>query len=322
MQSQFPTIAIHTEEESEEADFLPIVLEMQAVRMEKPETTPVVVDKWPTLAEINEAMYVGSFSWTTSSTKRKIVLRPYASSIYAPLLTPADIARDFLAVKYPKRGRISSRQYWDIKDHRSAPLYATPGYLSHGFYVDLKSAYWSILQVIGWDVQYLPGRFIASRSSVQDFPYPSNKLARNCLVSVGLPGKSTLWTGEKLVQQARPNKLINLVLWSAVQDVLNSIAADMIDIGAVYVHTDGYIIPASRIEDAFAVLDEWGLPGSIRLEGDAKIYGAGMYEMAGHQYNPVRLRRVIPIDKVDRTRRNWLRPRFSRLAENIVIKLS
>jgi len=300
-----------------------VIQQMRLFREDKPKTTPVVVSQWPSLQEINEPMYVGSFSWTTSSTKRKIVLRPYASAIYAPLLTPADIARDYLSVKYPKRARISSRQYWDIKVHRSAPLYANPGYLSNGFYVDLKSAYWSILQVIGWDVDYLPGRFIGVRSSVQDFPFPDYKLARNCLVSVGLPGKSTLWTGSEIVQQRRPNRMINLVLWSAVQDVLNSIAADMIDrAGALYVHTDGYIVPASKIQDAFAVADEWGLPLSIRHEGDAKIYGAGMYEMGKHLYNRVKLRKPMPIDKVDRTYKEWLRPRFSQLSERIVFKLS
>lgn len=300
----------------------PVLNAMREVREGKPDTVPVVVGEWPSLTELNEPAFIGSFSWSTSTTKRKIVLRPFANSIYAPLLTPADLARDYLEVKYPKRARISSRQYWDMKNHRTAPLYATPGHLSFGYYVDLKAAYWSILQVIGWDVDYLPGRFLAVRSDVSDFPFPAYKLARNCLVSVGLPGKSTLWTGEKLVQQKRPNRLINLMLWSCVQDVLNSIAADMVDIGAVYVHTDGYILPEERLEDAFSILDEWGLPGSVRHAGEAKIYGAGLYEMDTHKAKRFHSRVPRITDTIDRSPRKWLKPRFSRLAERVVIKLT
>lgn len=266
---------------------------MNEIRAEKLNgMTVYIVDKFPPLSELEALTYLGSFSWTSIATKEKWIKKQFVLQLGGGYCTPSDVARDYLAVKFGNtRQRCNTRQWQEvIKNRKHQPLFAEPCTLTNAYYLDLKSAYWQLLMLGGWDVEYSPRRFLSPRSDVYDFPVPEIKLARNCLVSMGLPSGANVWIPNVGFQQKKPYKPnVNLILWGFVQDVLHGIASDMVTkAGAVYVNTDGYIIPAEKMAEAEKVSQDWGLLVTIRDMGKATIRGAGDYDIGGRMSRRVR----------------------------------
>lgn len=267
------------------------------------------------LTRLHHPAFIGSFAWTSVAIKTKWIIKRTAIKLDELYLTPADVARDYIALKYEgQKRRVTTLQYESIiKIPRSAPLYAIPCVMDDAVYIDLKSAYWSLVSAFGWDVDYMPNRWIKTRSFCFDFPLPENKMSRNCLVSVGLARKSNMWTGEKMVQIKASNKLINIMLWSFVQDVLNGVADDLVNLGAVYVHTDGYIVPAHLETVAREKINEWGLISAVKARGYTVISGVGNYKVGEYETQNYKVR-VKPrlFQKINPVYTDWLRDRVGR----------
>lgn len=266
---------------------------MKAIRLEKNEGMTIkVVSRFPPLESLKGMTFIGSFAWTSKATGEKWIHEKHAYDFGYGLVTPSDIARDYLDVKLEgKRLRCNSIQWREVVNKkRSAPLFAEPCSLTKAYYIDLKSAYWQLLQIGGYDVDYSPKRFFSPRSDVYDFPFPEIKLARNCLVSMGLPSEINIWLPSYGFSRKKAGKAtVNLVLWGMVQDVLHGVSSDLLQCaGAKYVNTDGYIIPSDRLSEANAVLDSWGLFSVIKHEGAATIRGAGDYDIGGRTSNRLR----------------------------------
>lgn len=310
MEQKFPITLL-----DDEGNLSPMLQSMKEVRDTMPVYDIRLVNEFPLLTSFVQPLFIGSFAWTAMFERWKMIKRNYSLEVYDHVLTPADVARDYIRAKYKKPGRITSRQYENcVKVHRQAPLMARPCEVENAVYLDLKSAYWSILQVVGWDVDYSPGRFLGVNSTCQDFPLWRHKMARNCLVSTGLVGWGKRWNGEKLEFVKKSNPLTNMVLWALVQDVLNSVAAEMVDAGAVYVHTDGYIFPHELMERGLTILAEWGLIGSVRHQGKCKVYAVGTYEVGEHKVKRAVHGTGQYFDNINRDALDWLKPRFSHFA--------
>lgn len=279
-----------------------------------------LVDHFPSLSSLTGMTFLGSFAWTSSSSKQKWIKSNFAENIGAGWVTPSDIARDYLSIKFgDTRQRCNSKQWAELvakKKHQ--PIYANPMSFGNASYLDLQSAYWQILQVGGWDVEYMPKRFLSPRSDVTDFPAPHIKLARNCLVSMGLPSGVNVWIPEQGFQRKRPYKPnVNLILWSFVQDVLHGIAYDMITKAeAIYVNTDGYIVPDYRMKQAAQVADDWGVSMLIKHYGAGTVRGAGDYDIGGRVSSRYRTypkaHAYIKPREVD-----WLRKKFKAFSHRI-----
>lgn len=271
-----------------------------------------IIKNWFPLTELNYSTIIGGFAWTSVVAKKKWILQSKAENFGAGWVSPSDVARDYLNTKYgKKRRRVTTAQYQaTCTEKRSQPLLAIPGYMPDAVYIDLKSAYWSILKVVGWDVDYHPGRFMAVKSSVKDFPFPDFKLARNCLVSMGLPSPMRVWTGEKLTFVKKYNPLQNLVLWSCVQDVLHGIASE-IEPYARYINTDGYIVEKKNAATVQQIIGSWGLDSDVRFSGEAHIYAAGQYNIGSKTWIEPRSRFLKEFRKIDTVPLAWLKKRFS-----------
>lgn len=257
---------------------------MNAYRRDKLENWEIVlVDKFPKLQELEALTYLGSFAWTQPHTQLKFVKKRFAHNIGGGIVTPSDIARDYLAIKFDgKRMKCNSTQYQQfVRERIHQPLYAEPVFGMDAYYLDLKSAYWQILMCAGWDVDYSRDKFLSVRSHVFDFPVPLIKLARNSLVSMGLPSQGTIWHPENGLQRLKGgSSTINLVLYGFVMDVLHAFAHEMIErAGAVYVNTDGYIVPKYMAYEAFEIADEWNMTLVIKHDGVATVRGAGDYDI-------------------------------------------
>lgn len=268
----------------------------------------VVIPAFPNIREIRERVIWGSFSWTLAASKIRFIKRATAVSIGFGLQTPGDVVRDYLDYYHPKRLRASASQARIFAQHVTTPLYLRPTVARDYTYVDIKAAYWSILQLVGWDVDYYPGKWLLRGRIPHDFPLPDNKVARACLVSFGLPASALEWDGTAFKRRRTRNVHLNLGLWHLVQDILHSIAGSALALNACYVHTDGYILPTENAEALQAEIRSWGLPSSVKGQGLCRVYGFGNFAVG--ERTSKRLRPELwakPYKYVRPTNASWLK---------------
>lgn len=280
-----------------------------------------LLERWFPLTRLTVPAIIGTFSITSTQSKQRWMLARDAFDYGAGWVTPTDISRDYLHSKYGKqRRRIGTMQYQNFYgERRHAPLAAEPMHLEYAYYVDIKSAYWTILKAIGWDVDYMPNKWIRVLSDMNDFPFPDIKMARNCLVSVAADGATRLriWTGEELSFKKAGNPLVNKMLWSIVMDVLNGVAYEAIQAGAIYSYTDGFIVSHDRLEAVQNVIRSWGFVDGIKAEGETDVQGAGAYKIGTFQTKKYGIGKPRPIYKIkEDVNTRWLKPRFSKLCFN------
>lgn len=286
-----------------------------AARAEKNEIS--LVPLWPAFTQQDTPIFLGSYSWSFPAKHWRWLYQPTALDIGNGPQTPGEITRDYLDWKFPKPLRATTDQYKAITVHRAFPCCAFPGEYPDMAYVDLKSAYWSILRMFGWDADYFPGKWLGVSSSILDFPLQDHKPARSGLVTAGLSSPCRFWTGERLEWKTIGSRHINLGLWALVQDVLHGIADDMLSLGAVYVHTDGYIVPQSQLAAATEIAMSWGFTCSVKGQGDACVWGVGAYKIGSVQTKrqgllPTTFFAIEPVHK------DWLRAKcyfFSKRAQ-------
>jgi len=262
------------------ATILKTMSDLAHKRAEKMQSLPTV--KFPPLTDLKTLTWLGTFSWSNQANKSRFLVANVVVDLFGVPQVPPELARDYLRAKYTEFRHHTIQQYGAINEKRSAPLYCKRGFYPDMAYVDLRAAYWSILQIVGWDVDYNPGRWLGKRSDVDDFPLPDNKLARNSLVSTGLITQQQIWTGDKIKRIKAHNPLVNYDIWALAQDVLHSIGQIALRAGACHIHTDGYIVPARMAAHLIEEIRNWGLPATIKYTGDATIYGIGAYDIGEH----------------------------------------
>lgn len=281
--------------------------ELAAARQER--YMNVIVDQLPSLWELPGFAYLGTFSYTLPGEGVRFIARHAAIDIGFGIQTPAEIARDYIRVKYPGRRRARGYQAELIWKKRSQPMYAKTGNHGDCAYVDITSAYWSILNLAGWDVDYCPNRFVKWGTPPTDFPCPTHKLARNSLVSSCLLTPSQVWNGYKIEVRKHRNPALNMSLWAFVQDVLTGIAIEMLDLGAKYINTDGYIVPFKKTERAMSIIREWGLNASIKASGDTYVSGVGVYRVGEKRTKHFRPHSIGTREYVRHVEIGWLKER-------------
>jgi len=277
---------------------------------------PIAVERFPELTREIAPVILGSFSRTNVIKHWKLVIDRHAHNLGAGIVSPADIARDYLSVKFPKwRPRACTSQYKStIANKISQPMH----YIKcsgDGVYLDMRSAYWQIIQRSGWNVDYSRGRFVLGGADVRDFPAPHIKLARNSLVSVGMGGSMQIWDGEKIISNNQSKKFTNVLLFSFVMDILNTIAYEMVQAGAVYVNTDGYILPYSSLDRAYEIADSWGVEMIVKDQGHYHVKGFGAYDIDGRRAGIGRISQSPERTIIHPQNPEWLKKKFLYLAE-------
>lgn len=199
--------------------------------------------------------------------------------------TISSMARDYLEVKYPKRNRIFFAQSKTLH-YMPVPLMSVPTYpdeLFDGTYIDLKRAYWQIVRTVGWDVDFYPGRWIGVKSENEDYPLLENKLATNILVSSCLPSTMRMIDEHgKQVSKTTYNRNLNMQLHMLTMLLLHAVAQIANSYGAVYVNTDGAIVPTEYAYDCIQdIRDKVGLLSRVKHQGFTVVKAVGAY-MVGH----------------------------------------
>lgn len=291
---------------------------MAVIREKQAGYTQTEAGDFPSLYDASDNVILGSFSWFYEQSRKRVILSRFAYRWPGGVVcTPSDLARGYLAVFHPRRLRATGEQARAYHIHRSQPLYAQPHRAEWGVYIDLRSAYWQILQVVGWDVDYNPGKWLSVRSNMDDWPYPDLKLARNCLVTAGLVTPRNIWSGrlKRFISRVQGNKHVNYGLWSVVMDVLHGIARDARAAGAFYVHTDGYICRKEREAAVLEAVSGWGLTALVKREGRTAVRGVGCYSV-GENSTKTEMDRERAFDGiVDSQYHNQLKAQFRKFAE-------
>lgn len=288
------------------------ILEGMAEKAHKRQSTSeYIIDVLPPLTALETRAIIGLTSIYRTVDHIRHISPSATVDIGFGVQSEPEIARDYLTVKYARRPAIKRVQLAEVEKNRTAPYFAIPCRFEEGCYIDLKSAYWQIIMAGGWDIDYYPFHWLSPRSDNSDFPAPHLKVARNSIVSLARKSKITIWTGKKLIQENTSQVFRNAPLWAFVMDTLHSVACDMIEIGAVYVHTDGYIVPADQAGSAFRVLESWGLLGGIKAWGETEVKAVGVYQVGSKR--SLHKTPILPhsFDNVATHYRDWLKPRFN-----------
>jgi len=232
----------------------------------------------------NTVVLGGRSSMVGMDSKTKYILRhaliplDLENRIYG---TSGQIARDYVYYKYDTRPWTAEQRTKVRSEITGPPQYAKPTKFDNGAYIDLTGAFWSVMVRTGWNVDYFPSKWIGLGIPPLDFPFPENKITRNSLVSVGRSKLLRTWTKEKgMIWLRTGNKRPNDQLYCLIMDVLNGVATEAIEAGAIYVHTDGYIAPNSKVADKITqICMDWGFTPHIDATGDGEVISRGSYRV-------------------------------------------
>lgn len=302
------------------------------------------VNQLPNPYNLHEWATLGTYSYFLMQTQRRLVLRDGLLKLDKGVWeTMSSVARDYLDLAYTRSPTIKHDQAEIFKAAyipedsriRNAPQYFKQKEIfEHGFYIDIISTYWSILSIIGWNLDYYPGQWLAPGRIPEDWPFPQHKTARACLVSVARPGQLLQYNPEGRTQAEKfplkkiGSKIMNLGISLLIADILHSIGKRAVEAGAVYVNADGYIAPNEKVAAAIAqVIYDWGLPARIKDEGRGEVLGIGNYKVGRTESEPhvqawgrtrearAMTRALGPIDKIQKIEyEDWLRPRFAKFS--------
>lgn len=267
----------------------------------------ILYSSFPNLRDIHTTVYWGVFSWSIPSEKARWLKKKSIATCVNLASTIGDVVRDYLDFYYPQRLRAIRSEARTYETSVSAPLFVHPSIIRKAIYIDINSAYWTIVQMVGWNVAYLPGKWLTPGRAPLDFPLPNSKGARNYLVSIGLRSNVMVWTGYRMVSRHAYNAHINGSLWLLVQDILHSIAAIAVSLGAIYVHTDGCIIPSDKADEYMEHVKSFGLTPRIVAEGTAYVCGFGNYQIGDKRtkrFEPERAQ--FAFNSVRKTQSRWL----------------
>lgn len=276
-----------------------------------------IYSEFPDIREIKTRVYWGVFSWSLPQWKQRYLLKRSTVRIQDFVSSPGDLVRDYLDFYHPKALRCIGSEARIYEEHVSAPLYFRPFTIHEGTYIDIESTYFSILKLVGWNINYLPEQWLIPGRAPLDFPLMGHKGARNYLVSIGLPRPMLVWNGSKFVEQKGKNVHINRGLWRLVQDILHSIANIAVSLGAQYVHTDGYILPTRNAPALIKAIKDWGLTARVLGDGETFVFGMGNYmvgDKKSKRFSPYAVQK--PFSSLREVPDVWLQKQIQKIATN------
>jgi hypothetical protein len=227
---------------------------------------------------------------------------------------PSEIARAHLEGAYAVWRPPYQKGLLSLLERASAPYYAVVGRYPDMAYVDLKAAYY-VLYTRWWGLEYWPMRYLTAPRTVirWEEELATNKLARNALYGLLRGTRKVAYTKGRAFSHP-VHQYVYPQVALAVLHTLHAIAHEVAEQwGAVYVHTDGYIVPANVAPYLVAWLGEvWGLEARIDAIGDADIRGVGIYAVGRKASIPyIQGVRGRDADRIDRSVLEWLKPRYA-----------
>ena len=273
---------------------------------------PVVHHFAPSLSDVPDGTVLSGTVWSALRRARWII----AQEVHVAYgVTYIDLARSWIELntRLPLR-----RKHVDNPLLRApVPLAARVGRYDDCVYVDIKSTYRRILELVGYDVEYRAEKWLSqgnARTGLDELP----KISYASIVALSANWRKNIVrkTSIGLVNEKVHNKYANVCLYTLTRDVLHCVYSDVMRAGidVFYVNTDGYIVKNKDAQKICDILAEWGFEGRSKKEGDVRVYGTGTYAFG--EEKP--LRRIVfnhnvSTELADASFCSWLRTRFGRL---------
>ncbi len=210
-------------------------------------------------------------------------------------LTVAEMAKLRLLqeIDRGRRWRWKREQRDLLESEARIPQYVSPCRLEQGAYIDISGAYWTIYSRFLF-ADYFPGRYLLRPRLLPDFSdLQGEKAVRNAVFGLMRATKGIQFTETQAKLVSIRNPLYHPSLSLLTYDILNAVALEMIrGAGAVYVNTDGYIVPVHRLPTAVEILESWGFRWKIEAQGETHVVAVGCYRVGEKVSEPYRQHRI------------------------------
>ena len=203
----------------------------------------------------------------------KSVCKPWNSeSGLRELVTPGEAARFELKSAFPDIGRIGwPKGQVSLLDKR-VPLHYTGPSEGDFVYIDLKGAYYQIYRCLWLDTTYPRGYY--GRYPLREVADTLNvwKPARNAVIGICRSREITGIKGNRRFALQIRNRFLSPGLWATVQDILHWVASTAVEMGAIYIHTDGYLFHQPETGELLPFVG-WLMDNGFRFEFRANGQG-------------------------------------------------
>lgn len=278
-----------------------------------------IVDTLPQPRDLPDGSLLGYYSVTLPN-KNKIVPYQYIRDWNGAIDTETSFTRMFL--KSLGKRKVRGEEYRGYRLSRP-PLYIRPGVIEEGVYIDIKQAYPSIYKYLGWQTDYVRGKYWGVGKPLH-YPFPMAwKAGRSYVVS----GARHLQYGRyiengKVKIKKYLSQFSNPPLVSGVYDVLSMVARfSQYALKAYYWNVDGGIFHARAEEILLPFLESIGLTGAIKYRGHSVIMASGYWKVGDHKtvhYANNRASKFCSGDWIpmDKTEAEWVYKNFRTITEN------
>ena len=166
------------------------------------------------------------------------------------------------------------------------PFYFEGLYRGNVYHIDIVGAYSQFYRYLFWHSEWPFKRQRHSLYPLAEFwangPQDANhKIARNSVIGVARSTRNKWVKGNSVWYTAKVNKLLSPTLWAQLQGILQQIASVMLEFGAIWINTDGYIF---RHEWDYQTALEWFEREKINVRcsiGEGEINGIASMNVPG-----------------------------------------
>lgn len=172
------------------------------------------------------------------------------------------------------------------------PMLSVPGHYEDHAHVDIVSAYFSVLRLVGIYPCVVWGKTLGVGKRLDSYPFASNKTVRNSLYGTAFNPRLAYLTRGAITTVRPENKVSNPVMVQLVQCVMHRIAREARSLGAKQWYTDGGIIPLENLEQFLHwTSTTYGLTLKVKSTGTMDVFNPSQYRTPIHE--PKRTRWTI-----------------------------
>jgi len=262
----------------------------------------------PDLSSLPPGTVLGSYVYTIPAQRLRFYDRS-AQAVGAPAgITPLDLAREWLRLAFD----LPLRRRRDQRNPAPPVLLAIKTHAPDLVYLDIAGAYRTILEAVGYDVEYKRYRYLSARATRLPPLITRNKRAYAGIVAISSHYYSLL---QKIDQEGISSiKVRNIFyqpsLFSVVRDVLSGVYHDVLGLPTlVYANTDGYIVRAPYADLVRHKIEVWGFSVKTKAEGEGEVYGVSSYRVGAMRTNRLGSHNIIS-PTLGASATYWLRKRF------------
>lgn len=240
-----------------------------------------IVDTLPKPQELPDGTIYGYYSVSIPKGD-KLIPYHFVKQVDERLDTETAFTRDFL--KSLGRRKARQEEYYNYRLARP-PLFVRPCIIKDAAYIDIKAAYPSIYKFLGWNTDYIRGKYWGVSDQLV-YPYPMEWKA----------GRSYVITGARHLQYGRyidhgavkvkpyMSQFSNPSLVAGVYDVLACAARfAAYALQAGYWNVDGGIMSMDAARVMVEFLATFGLTAKIKYEGRAVVLASGYWKVGNHE---------------------------------------